>query len=464
MSRWPRIVLHADMDAFYASIEQLDNPELRGKPILVGPNSWRGVVLTARYEARPYQVGSAMPVAEARRRCPQAIMVEPRFDRYTEVSEQVMNIFGDFSPRVEALSLDEAFIDMTGAEGLFGTPEAMGRELRRRVKVATGLNISVGISGTKYVAKLASDHDKPNGLTVVHPDAAQSWLAPQPVNRLWGVGAKTTPRLQALGLMTIGDIAEASPEWLSKRLGSAGRHYYELAHARDPRTIARGRGAKSMGSDRTLAEDVSSRADIVGHLRRSAERIARRMRAKDYVARGVRVRLKTGKFEQLSRQQTLPKPVDTADALIEAALPLLDAFDHAGPFRLVGMAAFDLSWSNDPAQPAKAQLDLFEPLKIRKPTARREREATATNERLTRSPAQSVKEGTKRDLEATMDELASRFGGDVLVRASDLGRKHTVMKDGINLDYLDYRDGERVSQPRQAGEKGDNAWLGDDNS
>lgn len=464
MARWPRIVLHADMDAFYASVEQLDNPELQGKPVLVGPNSWRGVVLTASYEARPYKVGSAMPVAEARRRCPQAIMVEPRFERYTEISEQVMNIFGDFSPKVEALSLDEAFIDMTGAEGLFGTPEAMGRELKRRVRVATGLNISVGVSGTKYVAKVASDHDKPNGLTVVHPDAAESWLAPQPVNRLWGVGAKTAPRLNALGLMTIGDIARASPEWLSECLGSAGRHYYELAHARDPRTIARGRGAKSMGSDRTLAQDVSRREDIVAHLRRGAERIARRMRTKDYVARGVRVRLKTSNFELLSRQRTLSKPVDTADALLEAAVPLLGTFDHAGPFRLVGMAAFDLSWNNDPAQPATAQLDLFDSLKIHKPAARREREATAENERLTRSAAQSVKEGTRRDLEATMDELANRFGGDVLVRASDLGRKHTVMKDGVNLDYLDYRDGERVSQPRQAGDKGGNAWLGEDES
>ena len=457
MPRWPRIVLHADMDAFYASVEQLDNPELLGRPVLVGPNSYRGVVLTASYEARPFKVGSAMPVAEARRRCPQAVMVEPRFERYTEVSEQVMKIFGDFSPKVEALSLDEAFLDMTGAEGIFGDPEAMGRELKRRVKQATGLNISVGVSGTKYVAKVASDHDKPNGLTVVEPTRAKDWLDPQPVNKLWGVGVKTTPKLQALGLMTIGDIARASPEWLSEKLGSAGRHYFELAHARDPRKVSRGRSARSMGSDRTLSEDVSKREDIVAHLRRSAERIARRMRGKDYVARGVRVRLKTTNSELLSRQRTLPKPIDTADALLGAAVPLLDAFDHPGPFRLVGMAAFDLSWRGDPTQ-----LDMFDALQVKKPAERRVREASATNERLTRSAAQSVRDGTRRDLEATLDELAEKFGGDVLVRASDLGRKHTVMKDGVNIDYLDYRDGERVSSPRKSGEKGDNGWLGDE--
>ena len=457
MTRWPRIVLHADMDAFYASVEQLDNPELRGRPVLIGPNSYRGVVLTASYEARPFKVGSAMPVAEARRRCPQAIMVEPRFERYTEVSEQVMNIFGDFSPRVEAVSLDEAFLDMTGAEGIFGAPEAMGRELKGRVKEATGLNISVGVSGTKYVAKVASDHDKPNSLTIVPPETAKDWLAPQPVNKLWGVGAKTTPRLNAIGLMTIGDIARASPEWLSDKLGSAGRHYYELAHARDPRKVSRGRSARSMGSDRTLSEDVSKREDIVAHLRRSAERIARRMRTKDYVARGVRVRLKTTNFELLSRQRTLPRPVDTADALLAATVPLLSAFDHPGPFRLVGMAAFDLSWDGDPTQ-----LDLFNAFQVKKPAERRERDASASNERLTRSAAQSVRDGTRRDLEQTLDALAEKFGGDVLVRASDLGRKRTVMKDGVNLDYLDYRDGERVSSPKSAGEKGDNGWLGDD--
>ena len=188
MADWPRIVVHADMDAFYAAVEQLDNPELRGKPILVGPNSNRGVVLTASYEARPYGVGSAMPVGEARRRCPHATMVPPRFERYEALSGQIMDIFGDFSPHVEAISLDEAFLDMSGAERLFGPPLDIGREIKERVRKATGLNVSVGVASTKYVAKVASAHDKPDGLTVVPPAGAVDWLAPLPVSRLWGAG------------------------------------------------------------------------------------------------------------------------------------------------------------------------------------------------------------------------------------------------------------------------------------
>lgn len=408
---WQHIVLHADMDAFYASVEQLDNPELRGKPVLVGPNSYRGVVLTASYEARPYKVGSAMPVAEARRRCPDAIMVEPRFERYQEVSEQIMDIFADFSPAVEAISLDEAFLDMSGAEHLFGPPRAMAQQIKDAVLSVTGLNISVGASGTKYVAKVASDFNKPNGLTVVPPEEAVAWLAPLPINRLWGVGVKTAPRLQALGYLTIGDVARADPRELAHQLGSAGQHYYELAHARDPRRVSRGRGAKSMGSDRTLGEDVSSKEDILVHLRRSAERLARRARGKSYVAKGVRVKLKTTGFELLTRQRLLPRPADTAEAFIHVAEQLLDDFYHPGPFRLVGMALFELSWRDAPEQ-----LDLF------------------------------ADEG-KRKLETTIDQLAERFGSDVVIRARDLGRSGTVMKDGVTLDHLDFRDGERVSKP-----------------
>ena len=411
MKTWPRIVVHADMDAFYAAVEQLDNPELRGKPVLVGPKSNRGVVLTASYEARPYRVGSAMPVSEALRRCPDAIMVEPNFSRYQEISEQVMDIFGDFSPQVEAISLDEAFLDMTGAEHFFGAPEAMGKKIKAAVFEATGLHISVGVSGTKYVAKVASAHDKPNGLTVVPQEDAVSWLAPLPITRLWGVGKKTAPRIYDLGFNTIGDIAAADERFLVDRLGSAGSHFYQLAHARDPRSVQRGRGAKSIGSDRTLSKDVSAREDIVRHLRRSAERIARRVRAKNYTAGGIRVRLKTNKFEMLTRQRQLSKPADTAESFLNIAKQLLDEFDHPGPFRLVGMAAFNLHWRDEPSQ-----ADLFD-------------------------------DPTERELETTVDDLIDRFGSDVVVRASDLSHPGTVSKNGVNLDFLDSRDDERVSTP-----------------
>lgn len=411
MDTWRRIVVHADMDAFYAAVEQLDDPAIRGKPVLVGPKSYRGVVLTASYEARPYGVTSAMPVAEARRRCPHAVMVPPRFERYEEISKQVMDTFGDFSPAVEPLSLDEAFLDMSGSRHIFGPPETIGRTIKDAVREATRLDISVGVSGTKYVAKVASAHDKPDGLTVVPPDTAVTWLAPLPVNRLWGVGRKTTRKLHALGLTTIGDIAVCDERELRFRLGAAGSHFYKLANALDPRRVNRGRTAKSIGSDRTLSKDVSHRTDIELHLRRAAERIARRVRAKRYVASGIRVRLKTDKFEMLTRQRRLPRPADTADTFFAASRKLLDEFDHPGPFRLVGLAAFDLDWRRRPMQS-----DLFE-------------------------------DRRRRDLETTVDHLIDRFGKSAVMRAKDLHQSGTISDNGVNLDFLDYRDGERVARP-----------------
>lgn len=400
MDPWPRIVVHADMDAFYAAVEQLDDPGLRGKPVLVGPKSRRGVVLTASYEARPYGVGSAMPVGAALRRCPDAIVVGPRFDRYQEVSSQVMDILADFSPRVEALSMDEAFVDMTGAERLFGTPREMGLKIKQAVREATCLDISVGVASTKYVAKVASAEDKPDGLTVVPADRAKAWLAPLPVSRLWGAGRKTVPRLQALGLSTIGDVATADATALA-RLGSLGAHFHALANARDPRGVRRTRVAKSIGSDRTLVADISRREDIELHLRRAADRIGRRLRAKRYVARGVRVRLKTQRFQMLTRQRKLRKAVDLGGELMAAGQSLLGQFDHPGPFRLVGMAAFDLA-----EREGQRQLDLFE-------------------------------DHAARELETTIDGLMHRFGRGVLMRARDLADWGTVATDGVNLDYLD---------------------------
>src|SRR5262245_19661283 len=236
---WPRIIVHADMDAFYAAVEQLDDPSLRGKPLLIGPNSNRGVVLTASYEARPFGVASAMPMARARQMCPQALIVPPRFERYQEISQQVMTVFADFSPDVEAISLDEAFLEMSGAEHIFGGPEAMGRKLKDAVRAATGLTVSVGVAATKYVAKVASDFGKPDGLVVVPPQITVSWLAPLSVARLWGAGPKTQQRLIAQGFTTIGQIASADPEDLKRRFGGMGQRFHQLARGEDPRHVDR---------------------------------------------------------------------------------------------------------------------------------------------------------------------------------------------------------------------------------
>ena len=397
---WPRIVAHADMDAFYAAIEQLDDPSLRGRPLLVGPPSARGVVLTASYEARPYGVGSAMPMAKARRMCPKALIIPPRFDRYQEVSTTIMSVFSDFSPDVEALSLDEAFLDMTGSEQLFGNPESIGRRLKTAIREATGgLTASVGISATKYVAKVASACQKPDGLTVVPPEEAKAWLAPLPVSWLWGAGPKTQARLHQLGLHTIGDVAHADPRFLSTKLGSAGVHFHALAKADDPRAVMR-RASKSIGSEHTLDEDVREKTRIKFHLRRSADTIGRRLRKKNYVAFGVGIKLKTTEFQILTRRRRLSEPTDVAERLYSVGVDLLNHIHHHGPFRLIGLVAYDLVDIDD-----VVQLDLFSTL------------------------------ARQRKLEAAIDDLAERFGTNVVYRADDLN-KPEGMRLAPTLDFL----------------------------
>ena len=390
------------MDAFYAAVEQLDDPALRGRPLLVGGASPRGVVLTASYEARPFGVGSAMPMVKARRLCPDALIVPPRFERYQEISAAIMRAFGEFSPEVEPLSLDEAFIDMTGAERLFGDPRSVGRRLKEAVRAATGgLSASVGISATKYVAKVASAYEKPDGLTVVPPETAKAWLAPMPVSRLWGAGEKTEPRLHALGLRTIGDVAAADPRLLADKLGKLGLHFYTLSQAQDPRRVDGHRTSKSIGSENTLARDVRDKNEIKLHLRRSADKIARRLRAKGLVASGVAVKLKSADFKSLARQQLLPEPTDVAEQLYGVGVDLLDAFQHPGPFRLVGMSAYDLTPVGGIAQ--SALFDNF---------------------------------GRRRQLEVALDTLAERFGGKIVQRGEELGAGRGLTLTP-NLDFLD---------------------------
>ncbi len=396
-SGWPRIILHADMDAFFAAVEQLDRPELRGKALLIGGTGARGVVSTASYEARPYGVGSAMPMAAARRRCPHAIVLPPRFERYRAVSRVVMHTLGAFSPLVEPLSVDEAFVDMTGCEALFGAPRAMGESIRRAVFEATGLTVSVGVSTTKYVAKVASDRGKPDGLTVVGPAEVTRFLHPLPIDRLWGVGPRTRERLEARGIATIGDVAATPLDALERRLGALGAHVHALAHGRDPREVVPEREAKSIGSENTLDTDVAGEAAIRPWLLRAADAVARRLRDEGLAARGVRVKLRTTDFRLHTRQTLLASATLATRPIVEAAEALLREFDLGRAVRLVGVAAFDFhegSSGGGGGGGEGEQLDLFDA-----PTH-------AHDERLDR----------------TVDAVRKRFGNGALMRARNLGR------------------------------------------
>jgi DNA polymerase-4 len=386
----PRVIVHADMDAFYAAVEQLDDPSLRGKPVIVGHPGRRGVVTTASYEARPFGVGSAMPMARAVRLCPQAIVVPPRFGRYEEVSRAIMRVFGDFSPLVEPLSLDEAFLDMTGTTDLFGSAETMGK-LKSDVREATGgLTVSVGIAPTKYVAKVASDLRKPDGLTIVPDGEVLDFLWPLPVKRLWGIGPRGAEQLAEMGLQTIGDVARAEREWLERELGALGEHIHRLAHNDDPREVIPWREPKSVGSEETLEWDVRGADQIRPLLLKAADRVAYRLRRSGLVARGVRVKLKTSRFELYTRQVTLLMPTSSADEIYPAALDALAKFDLSEPMRLVGLATFDLC---EPADPA--QRELFD-------------------------DAAAIEHQRRARLDRALDDMRARFGHGAIKRASDL--------------------------------------------
>jgi DNA polymerase-4 len=402
-AEWPRIVAHADMDAFYAAVEQLDDPRLRGRPLLIGSDSRRGVVLTASYEARVSGAGSAMPMHRALRLCPNALVVPPRFERYQQVSSVVMATFGTFSPSVEPLSLDEAFLDMTGSTRLFGSPASVGARIKSAVWEATGgLTVSVGISATRYVAKVASGYAKPDGLTIVPPHEARDWLAPLPVSSLWGAGPKVTERLRGLGFTTIGQVANADPQILESSFGALGRRFAALANGVDARDVSGSRRAGSLSSERTLNVDIGARTDIEAHLRLAADTVARRLRRNARVARGVRLKLKRTDFRIITRQGVLAEATDVGAVLFAKAASLLDDVRDPGPFRLVGLAAYAIDSPTD----GGAQLDLV--------------------------PAG---ESRARRLETTLDAVAERFGSHAVRRAAELERDAGVGV-GANLDFL----------------------------
>lgn len=337
-------ILHIDMDAFFASVELLDRPELRGKPVIVGGESGRSVVTSATYEARAYGVRSAMPVSQARRLCPSAVIIPPHGAKYAAYSSQVMAIFRDVTPLVEPLSIDEAFLDVAGARRLLGSPGVIARRLRTRVEAETGLTCSIGAAATKFVAKLASTRSKPDGLLVVPAERTLAFLHPLPVGALWGVGKATAESLARHGLRTVGDLAETPREVLQKWVGqAAGESLHELSWGRDPRRVNPEHVEKSVGHENTFAVDVSDPVVLRRELLDQAERVAVRLRAGGHTARTIALKLRFADFTTISRSRTLPEPTSTAKRIYEQAVELLEEQDLAGRrIRLIGVRAEQL--------------------------------------------------------------------------------------------------------------------------
>lgn len=353
-------IIHADLDAFYAAVEQLDNPQLRGQPVLVGgsPRS-RGVVATASYEARAYGVHSALPMSTAVRRCPQGIVVQPRFDRYREMSRRVMEIFHQFTDLVEPLSLDEAYLDISELVERQGRqPLGVAIDLKRRVKDETGLVVSVGVAGGKSIAKIASDWQKPDGLTLVAPGQEREFLGPLPVGKLWGIGPKTAERLRQEGITTIGELAEQPAEWFARHFGKRAESIRAKANGRDEDPVRTERSPKSSSAETTFPEDIASPEELRRELRALSTSVARHLEGKELQGRTVTVKLRLADFTTLNRQTTLAAPTGDAGVILETAWTLLQGELSPGrSFRLLGVGVS--AFGEGAAEPAGSpQLEL----------------------------------------------------------------------------------------------------------
>jgi DNA polymerase IV len=350
-----RSIIHVDMDAFYASVEQRDRPELRGRPVIVGGHPRRGVVLAASYEVRTFGVRSAIPMARALMLAPSAVVVPPRFAAYVEASEQVFGIFERYTPLIEPLSLDEAFLDVSASRGLFGHPAEMARRLREEIFHELQLPASAGIAANKFVAKIASDLAKPNGQREVRPEEIRTFLAALPVSRLWGVGPKLEATLRGLGLRTVGDLAGRDADWLVARLGEVGAHLAALARGEDDRPVVPDRAAKSIGAEDTFEEDIGQLEMLRPRLHAQALRVGRRLRRAGLRTRVVQLKLKFDDFTLQTRRRTLEQPTDDGQLLYREALQLLERSPLERPLRLTGVSGQELDTEGP------AQLGLFAP-------------------------------------------------------------------------------------------------------
>ena len=388
-----RRIVHIDMDAFYAAVEQRDHPAYRGRPVIVGADPQggrgRGVVSTASYEARPFGVHSAMPISQAYRLCPQAIFLPVRMGHYHQVSERIFAIFERYTDVVEPLSIDEAFLDATNSTRLFGTVEDIARRIKQDIRREERLVASVGVAPNKFLAKLASDLSKPDGFLVLHEADVEAFLRDLPVSRLWGVGKQTARQLEALGLRTIGQVAQWPQAQLSKRFGSLGTHIWRLAHGLDDRPVTSHRDPQSIGAETTFAEDTDDAETLHRTLLELADKVGQRLRAEGFMAAKVTLKYRDAAFVTLTRTQSLAEPTAVAMDLYHAVSRLLSQLPTARlKVRLLGIAAAELT------SLAPQQLSLF---------------ADATHKRL--------------QAERAEDAIRARFGPRAITRAALLNPK-----------------------------------------
>ena len=389
MSRPLRVILHVDMDAFYASVEQHDHPELRGKPLIVGGTSGRGVVAAASYEVRAFGVRSAMPVSRALQLCPHAICVQPRMARYAEVSARIFDVFHEFTPLVEGLSLDEAYLDVTASLALKGDAVSIAREIKRLIRERTGLNASVGVAPNKLVAKIASDLEKPDGLTVVAADQVVEMLKPLSVKRLPGLGRKKGDELLAVGIKTIGDLQSASDNQMNRWFGRHAPHWRARSYGIDERAVEPDHDEKSVSNEQTYAVDLSDEREMSAEISALSDKVSARLRRKGLCARCVGIKVRRADFVTFSRQKTLAMHTNETRVIMTTAEELLRAFLREKPrtkVRLLGVTTSEFGVDDQP--------DLF---------------AAASIE-----PA---------SIDSAVDAIRQKFGGTAVARASGLLRR-----------------------------------------
>jgi len=386
-----RTILHLDMDAFFAAVEQRDRPELRGEPVIIGADPrggrGRGVVSTASYEARRFGVGSAMPISQAYRRCPHGVYLPPDMEKYAHESERVMEILRRTTDLVEPVSIDEAFLDVTGSARALGDGETIARRLKQQIREETRLTASVGVAGSMLVAKVASDMRKPDGLVVVPPGTEAAFLAPLPVRRLWGIGPKMEEQLAKLGVTTIGELVSLDPSRLERRLGTHGHDLQRLARGQDEREVtASGAGPKSLGQEHTYGEDTDDPSRLRATLLQLADAVAARLRAHGLRARTVTLKYRDERFSTTTHARTLREPTDSGGVLFETASALFADVHQDRRVRLLGIYTSHFGEETP-------QLELF------------------------REPPPPT------PIDRLRDEVTSRFGSDTITRASLLGRR-----------------------------------------